>query len=315
MLKKGATKRFWQAGWFPGLLVTSLFLILGWTGFMSTLEWQAYGLGARLAPEPEAKNNLEVIAIDEASLQQLGKWPWPRSYLGVVIKKLNENGARVVGLALPLHTPQSEFGVRRLDSMRDTYEGKYQKTVKDILFLARQRLDTDGALAASLKKSDNTVLAISHGLSGDIQKGSAAVSQKTFESFALKDFPETNASWQRYIPSVLNSGIANAKQARTPIEMLARHTDAGMLDESNIGIRNLVSPLVLKVDEQFYPSFSLVFAARSLGVDVKDIAIDPDQGISMGGIRIDTDPAYRLYPRMYSTVASSPAFNGRPQLL
>ena len=103
---------------------------------MSTLEWQAYGLGARLAPEPETKTNLEIIAIDEASLEHLGKWPWPRSYLGVVIKKLNESGARVVGLALPLHTPQSEFGVRRLDSMRSTYEGKYQKTVKDILFLS-----------------------------------------------------------------------------------------------------------------------------------------------------------------------------------
>ena len=276
---------------------------------MSTLEWQAYGLGARLAPEPEAKTNLEIIAIDEASLEQLGKWPWPRSYLGVVIKKLNENGARVVGLALPLHTPQSEFGVRRLDSMRSTYEGKYQKTVKDILFLARQRLDTDGALAASLKKSDNTVLAISHGVSGEIQKGSSAVSRKTFESFAFKDFPASNNSWQQYIPSILNTGIVSAHQARAPIEMLARHTDAGMLDESSKDLRNLVSPLVLKMDEKFYPSFSLVFSALSLDLNVSDINIDPGKGFNMGGISIDTDPAYRLYPRMYSTNPSSPAFN------
>jgi serine/threonine-protein kinase len=309
MVSTGTNKRFWQADWFPGLLVTTFILILGWTGFMSTLEWQAYGLGARLAPEPETKTNLEIIAIDEASLEQLGKWPWPRSYLGVVIKKLNESGARVVGLALPLHTPQSEFGVRRLDSMRSTYEGKYQKTVKDILFLARQRLDTDGALAASLKKSDNTVLAISHGLSGEIQKGSSAVSRKTFESFAFNDFSVDNHSWQRYIPSVLNTGIATARQARAPIEMLARHTDAGMLDESNKGIRNLVSPLVLNVDDQYYPSFSLVFSALSLGLDTRDINIDLGKGFTVGGIRINTDPAYRLYPRMYSTDASSPAFN------
>ena len=174
-----AKNRFWQAGWVPGLLLGVLFLSLGWTGFMSTLEWQAYGLGARLSPSPEPKSNLEIIAIDEASLKQLGEWPWPRSYLGVVIKQLNAAGARTVGLALPLHTPQSEFGVRRLDSMRDTYQGKYEKTVKDILFLARQRLDTDGALAASLKRSDNTVLAITHGLNTDTRPGAASSTRST----------------------------------------------------------------------------------------------------------------------------------------
>ena len=96
-----AKKQFWQAGWFPGLLVTIFFLMMGWTGLMSSLEWRAYELGATLSPRPDSKANLEVIAIDEASLQQLGKWPWPRSYLAVVIKQLSQNGARVIGLELP----------------------------------------------------------------------------------------------------------------------------------------------------------------------------------------------------------------------
>lgn len=301
-------KKFWLAGWFPGLLVTTLFLISGWTGFMSTLEWQAHGLGARLSPSPELKNNLEVIAIDQASLEQLGKWPWPRSYLGVVIKQLNDNGARVVGLELPLHTSQSEFGVRRLDTMRDTYEGRYQQTVKDILFLARQRLDTDGALAASLKKSDNTVLAISHGLSNEIRKDSPSASLKILESFAFSDFPATSKAWQTYVPSVLNAGIPEIKQAQPPIKLLARHTDAGMLDESITGRNHLATPLVLKHADRYYPSFSLMFAARSLNLKTADIAIEPEQDITLGKIRIDTDPAYRVYPRIYNSTTNQPAF-------
>lgn len=301
-------KKFWQASWFPGLLVTTLFLILGWTGFMSTLEWQAYGLGAKLSPSPESKNNLEVIAIDQASLEQLGKWPWPRSYLGVVVKRLNESGARVVGLELPLHTSQSEFGVRRLDTMRDTYEGRYQQTVKDILFLARQRLDTDGALAASLKKSDNTVLEISYGLSNEIKKGTPSASLKILQSFAFPDFPATSKAWQTYVPSVLNTGIPEIKQAQPPIKLLARHTDAGMLDESIAGRSHLVTPLVLKYADHYYPSFSLMFAARSLNLKITDINIEPEQDITMGGIRLDTDPAYRTYPRLYQNTNAGPAF-------
>jgi serine/threonine-protein kinase len=305
-----AKKRFWHAGWFPGLLISLVFLSLGWTGLMSTLEWYAYGTGARLSPAPESKDNLEIIAIDEASLQQLGEWPWPRSYLGVVIKKLNASGARTIGLTLPLHTPQSEFGVRRLDSMRDAYEGKFEKTVKEILFLARQRLDTDGALAASLRRSDNTVLAITYGLANDIRRGTPSVSLQTLESYALADFTSETNDWKAYIPSVLSSGIPELKQVQAPIPLLAKYSDAGMLDEAVTGNRSsLVSPLVVKYDEHFYPSFSLMFAAKSLNVDVDEITINPEQDIIMGGIRLDTDPAYRVYPHIYNNKNGDNAFS------
>jgi serine/threonine-protein kinase len=276
---------------------------------MSTLEWQAYGLGARLSPSPEPKNNLHVIAIDEASLKELGEWPWPRSYLGVVIKQLNAGGARTVGLALPLHTPQSEFGVRRLDSMRDTYKGKYEKTVKEILFLARQRLDTDGALAASLKRSDNTVLAITHGLNTDIRPGAASSTRRTLESFALPDFPSDSNSWSDFIPGVLSKGVAEITQAQAPIPLFAKYSAAGMLDESAAGTRSSpVTPLVLKYGERYYPSFSLMFAAKSLRVRPGDIEIVHPQDIIMGGIQLNTDPAYRVYPLLYDKLKDESAF-------
>jgi len=276
---------------------------------MSTLEWYGYGVGARLSPAPESRDNLEIVAIDETSLQQLGEWPWPRSYLGVVIKNLNAGGARTVGLALPLHTPQSEFGVRRLDSMRDAYAGKSEKTVKEILFLARQRLDTDGALAASLRRSDNTVLAITYGLVNDIRRGTPSVSRQTLESYAFADFPSETDNWKAYLPSVLNRSVPVLTQAQAPIPLLAKYSDAGMLDEAVTGNRSsLATPLVLKYDEHYYPSFSLMYAAKSLGVDVDDITINPEQDITMGGIRLDTDPGYRVYPHIYNHKNGNNAF-------
>ncbi|MGB5395680.1 MAG: serine/threonine-protein kinase, partial [Gammaproteobacteria bacterium] len=271
-------------------------------------EWQAYGLGEKLSPRPEAKSNLEIIAIDQTSLDQLGEWPWPRSYLGVVINKLSSQDARVIGVDLPLHTPQSEFGVHRLDTMRDTYGGKYQDTVKDILFLARQRLDTDGALANSLKKSDNTVLTISYGLGNEIKKGAPAINRESLESFAFSDFPDRSDVLSNYVPSVLNAGIPQVKQAQAPITLFARHTYAGMQEESVTTSSALVMPLVLKYNDHYYPSFNLMFAARSLGLTTRDIVIEPEQNISMGGIRIDTDPSYRAYPQLYNADNRASAF-------
>ena len=175
---------------------------------MTSLEWQAYALGSRLSPAPEAKQNLEIITIDEASLEELGKWPWPRSLLGVMVKKLDGVGARTVGIALPLHTAQSEFGVNRLDSMRDQYDGKYEKTVKDMLFRARQRLDTDGALAANLKRADNTVLAISYGLNNERRKGATSESRLlALKSYVLENYDRPQTGWLDYFPSVLSKGL------------------------------------------------------------------------------------------------------------
>ncbi len=304
-----AKKRFWQSSWFPGLLITLLFLSMGWSGVTSSLEWRAYALGTRLAPAPESKTNLEIITIDEASLEELGKWPWPRSLLGVMVKKLDGVGARTVGIALPLHTAQSEFGVKRLDSMRDQYDGKYEKTVKDMLFRARQRLDTDGALAGNLKRADNTVLAISYGLDNERRKGATSESRlQALESYVLDNFNPPPASWLDYLPSVISQGLPEVSQPLAPIPMLARHSAAGMLDESETSSSRLVSPMVFKYADHHYPAFSLVFAAKSLQLKPEDIQIESRQNIRLGKVTLATDPGYRVYPRLYESADDGPAF-------
>ena len=278
---------------------------------MKSLEWRAYGIGSRLLPAPEAKDSLEIIAIDEASLEELGEWPWPRSLLAVMVKKLDGVNARTIGITLPMDTAQSEFGVRRLDSIRDQYEGKYEKTVKDMLFVARQRLDTDGALAVSLKRSANTVLAISYGMNNDRRiRATSENRQQALESYAVKGFNPSSGGWEKYVPSVLTSGLTEVAQALPPIPMLAEHSAAGMLDESLDHYSNsLVSPLLLKFADSYYPSFSLMYVARSLGFDVDDIVFKPGQDVRLGQLELDTDPAYRVYPRLYQ---QSPEQNALP---
>ncbi len=274
---------------------------------MQSLEWRAYGFGIQLAPGIESKDNLEVIAIDEASLEELGKWPWPRSILAVLVKKLDGVNARTIGITLPMDTAQSEFGVQRLDSIRDQYEGRYEKTVKDMLFLARQRLDTDGALAVSLRNADNTVLAISYGLDNERRKRATSdYRQRVLDTYALNQFTPEPDVLTSLVPSVLTLGLPEVGQALPPIPMLAEQSSAGMLDESLIGYSDgLVSPLVLKFDDSYYPSFSLAFAARSLRFDTDEIVIKPGQDIELGPLTFDTDPSYRIYPRLYE---GSPGF-------
>jgi adenylate cyclase len=48
---------------------------------------------------------VRVVLIDEASLKRFGQWPWPRSVLATLTKRLAESGAAVVGFDFVLAEP------------------------------------------------------------------------------------------------------------------------------------------------------------------------------------------------------------------
>ncbi len=49
-----------------------------------------------------ADDDIVIVAIDDDSLQQLGRWPWPRSTHAQLIDVLNEDGANIISLDIIL---------------------------------------------------------------------------------------------------------------------------------------------------------------------------------------------------------------------
>jgi len=68
---------FWRSDWFLGLAVGLLVLTAGRSDTMEALERAVYDAGMRLA-DATPSDRIAVIAIDDASLANLGRWPWPR---------------------------------------------------------------------------------------------------------------------------------------------------------------------------------------------------------------------------------------------
>lgn len=61
--------------------------------------------------EPQRDQNVVIVDIDERSLAEQGRWPWPRSTLAVLVGRLAEEGrAAVIGLDLVFAEPQREPG-------------------------------------------------------------------------------------------------------------------------------------------------------------------------------------------------------------
>lgn len=80
-----------------GLLVSGLMVLLTLFPLGQALENQALDLCYRLRSIQAAPENLLVVAVDEPSFQELKyPWPWPRRLHAELIRRLAQNGARLI---------------------------------------------------------------------------------------------------------------------------------------------------------------------------------------------------------------------------
>ena len=68
-----------------------------WTGWTWQLDQFFYDWKIRNSTRPPSSEIL-IVAIDEQSLDEMGRWPWSRSVHAQLVQKLSAAGARVVGL-------------------------------------------------------------------------------------------------------------------------------------------------------------------------------------------------------------------------
>lgn len=117
-------RRIWTSDWFAGFAYGTAFLLIAYVlfpGSFQRLENAAYDLGVNLTHAAPG-NQIAVIAIDEASINTLGRWPWPRDYQADLINRLSKADAKVVGLTLFLSEPQVDQGDVFIRDMVNFYD-------------------------------------------------------------------------------------------------------------------------------------------------------------------------------------------------
>ena len=70
------------------LLISIILTILIFTGFLNT--WESKISDAFYTPT-STLDDIVIIAIDDNSLQDLGRWPWSRDRFATVIDALNKS--------------------------------------------------------------------------------------------------------------------------------------------------------------------------------------------------------------------------------
>ena len=87
---------FWRKDWFLGVcVVAALTLFYFSTDLIQSLEFKAYDVAVKLSSRaPSSK--IAIIAIDDQSINNIGRWPWSREVHAKMTDTLAGAKAKVI---------------------------------------------------------------------------------------------------------------------------------------------------------------------------------------------------------------------------
>jgi len=262
---------FWRSDWFLGLVIALLLLMTISSTFVQSLERWAYDVGVR-APDREPSRRIAVIGVDDQSIANIGRWPWPRDVHAKMIDLLADSGAKAVGYMSLFFEPQRDPGLQYIDRLIGVYQDlplEYQSNLDVMATVqveAEDALNTDRKLSSSISSARNVALPILFEL-GEPQVNPGHPLPDYFLSNELANVVDrVSAIDQHFYPGP-------ARAAVTPISEVAGGANAiGHLNAiPDVDGSTRSEPLVLRYYDRYFPSISLMLAAGSLNLGPKDV--------------------------------------------
>jgi serine/threonine-protein kinase len=272
---------------------------------LQSLEYRAYDLMSLLRRRT-AGIPLVIVAIDDTSLEGIGDWPWPRSYIADIVNTLSKYGTHTLGVSILFRDRELNAGLTEVQKLRETLRqkppvGKKQTLNKIDRLLAQSevRLDNDTRLISAVRSTRNVVLPLRFEFSRSENTGTPALSGwlkmnsiKLGVNSALIDPPSQAPA---FLSGIGRNKPIVARQIRQPYAELSRkagalgHTNL-IADQDNV-IRNL--PLLIRYQSREFPSFALQVAMKYFGAHIRDARPD-SSGLQIMQRHIPTVGQHRM---------------------
>ncbi|MGE0384254.1 MAG: CHASE2 domain-containing protein [Gammaproteobacteria bacterium] len=282
---------FWKTDGFAALVISIFFLVAWYSGssLLAGLERDVYDLGVRITNRDSAeKAPVAVIAIDDQSITNIGRWPWSREIHGDMIEKLTKAGAKVIGYTVFFTEPQLDPGLKWIRELREDYShGGEDPAFAEKLAKADFELDGDARLSTSIERAKNVVLPMLFMIGEPVGKPDAPLPDYVtrFAREVSDDTPRIPTD--RALPPIPPLG--------TPAKAIGHLT--AVPDPADGAIRE--EALLIGHYNMAYPSEALMIAASYLNLGVEDIKINDGDSVELGKLLIKTDPLLRMKTFFY----------------
>jgi serine/threonine-protein kinase len=328
---------------FAALLYAVFFAFVAYAVFpdsFRSLERSVYDTSVRMASRTPS-DQIAVIAIDDDSIANLGRWPWPRSLHAKLLDLLRQGGAKAVASTVFYSEAQDDPALAALADLDK------QIATSPLSTQIPDEIQTFGSMLDDAGRRSTTVRGIA-----DSYKQSALMTQYTPALKALRDqiakargglaADATLAqSMQQFgktlLPMSFVIGVPQGKPDKPLPDYVHKYAlkyvdrvgaaSSGALPLPTVGVDipvatlgNVASgigalpttldadgvvrsePLVLRYYDDLYPSLALLTAATALNLNVSDIEVRLGEGVALGGMMVPTDHVLRFSPHFYGDI-------------
>lgn len=264
--------------------------------FLKFMELKALDLRMVSRGRMQPGGEIVIVAIDEKSLSELGRWPWSRSTLAKLVDTLKEYGAKAVGFDIVFAEPDENSSLKAIEGISQQIStiGIRDAKLRSLLEGERKTADTDAILAASISRAKNVTLGyffhttsreVAHLKKEEIEASAERIANARYQMIRSKTKPD-------------DSALVHAYAAATNLQSLS---DAA----ENSGYFNSFpdrdgsirwAPLVMKFGDNYYSSLAVSLLLQYLDwpmltLNMADFGVE---GVIIEDIDVPTDEMGRL---------------------
>ncbi|MBI4400932.1 MAG: adenylate/guanylate cyclase domain-containing protein [Nitrospirae bacterium] len=292
----GKTRIIQSLGFGLAAAITGAILLLSWVGFgpLIRLEETFLDFRFKLRGERQIGQEVVLVAIDEKSLKEVGRWPWSRDKQARLVQAIGADGAKVIGLDIIYAEAEvTEYlrGLQEIITAANT-AGAASPALREVLQQKLVMADTDRQFAKSLQAAKNVVLALPL----------VVPETRTMKPVAIQSItsPEYIKRSEFMLVRQAKSGEAlephRAIDVHPPLKPFA--------DEAvSLGhVYSLPDPdgvtryeyLALRYDDAYFPSLALEIARVYLGVPRERMSLTLGEGVRLSDALVPADQKARM---------------------
>ncbi len=287
-----------------GAAVVTLMLLLMWLDPqpLTRLENFVTDLQFKWRGQRAPGQDIILVSIDEKSLAEVGRWPWPRDRQAQLLDVLAAGEPKLIGLDILYPEPE----VAQLPSPVALFLEKLKQVKVPRALLDEVEADLtatpDFVLAESLQRAGTVVLPYAF-LSDQTESASRRTDLSTLTQHEFRVV--------RHARSMDELQPYRAVEVMLPVEPLAGAC-VGLGHVYSLpdvdGVTRYDYP-ALRYADGYYPSFGLEIARLYLGVPREQMSLAVGDGIQVGSLFVPTDQRARLVINYLGPEGTFPTFS------
>lgn len=279
-----------------GVAVTIGLAFLTWLApnVVVRLDNAALDFQFRLRGERSPGEEVVLVLVDEKSLKEIGRWPWPRDKQALLVDQIHAGEPAVLGLDIIYAEPEESDTVRDLKAWltAERRKGPLDGTALRLWETHLHALDTDRRFAQSLAQAGTVVLAMPF----FVPEGQATVSLSDTTHAITESLRRSEFMLVKQTKSAEESHPYEATAMLPPLDSFAQQAKGlghvyRLPDHDGITRREV---LALRHGEAYYPSFALEIARLYLGRTREHMALVLGDGVQIGSMVVPTDQKLRM---------------------